>query len=160
MLLFWKKTMCYDKSSLSKEWYITQQKLLYLLLKLYVDNCGFYDYHIVVFCVIPLYWWLTGQRMKTFVIPSVIHQLQLLKLKEDHQLVYKAIEDAAVLSPSPNRQVIVVTKCIGFLHVINNVQPWALDITVFLRMSFSWTAPSSAFASDKGKKGYFLEISV
>lgn len=33
--------------------------------------------------------------MKTFVIPSVIHQLQLLKLK-DHQLVYKAIDDAAV----------------------------------------------------------------
>jgi len=48
--------MCYDKSSLSKEWHITQQKLLYLLANLYTGNCGFYDYHIVVFCVIPLYW--------------------------------------------------------------------------------------------------------
>jgi len=34
--------------------------------------------------------------MKTFVIPSVIHQLQLLNLEEDHQLVYKAIDAAAV----------------------------------------------------------------
>lgn len=45
-----------DKSFLSKEWHITQQKLLYLFSNLYIDNCGFYDYHIVVFCVIPLYW--------------------------------------------------------------------------------------------------------
>jgi len=54
----------------------------------------------------------------------------------------------------------VLSKCIGFLLTINNVQTWALDITVFLRMPFSWTASSSVFAEDKGKKGEVLEISV
>lgn len=34
--------------------------------------------------------------MKAFVIPSVVHQLQPLKHEEDHQLVYKAIDAAAV----------------------------------------------------------------
>lgn len=58
---------------------------------------------------------------------------------------YKAIGDAAVSSSSPSRQVLEVTKWGGFLHIINNVYPCALYITVFLRMPFSWTA----FAANK-----------
>lgn len=94
-LVLGEKKKCYDKSSSSKEWHITQQKLLYLLSSLYIDY-WFLWLPLVVFCVIPLYWWSTGHRMKAFVIPSVVHQLQPLKHEEDHQLVYKAIDAAAV----------------------------------------------------------------
>jgi len=63
---------------------------------------------------------------------------------------YKAVGDAAVSSSSPSRRVLEVTKWGGFLHIINNVYPWALDITVFLRMPFSWTA----FAANKENRDF------
>lgn len=48
------KTMLCDRSSLREEWLKTQEKSLCLLPNLYIDNWGFYDYHIVIFCFIPL----------------------------------------------------------------------------------------------------------